>query len=136
MKMKQILCGVDFSEASVRAFETAVELAQTFKAELHVIHTIEADPSAAPNLALEAKATSAMDALVAPAQEEFEDVQLTSEVTTGSAFVEILSRARERHCDLITLGAKGVTMLGERLVGSTSEHVVKEAPCSVLIVRA
>jgi nucleotide-binding universal stress UspA family protein len=99
-----------------------------------VLHTIEAD-SSVPNLALEEKATRAMDALVAPAQEQFPDVRLATEITTGTAFVELLSRARERHCDLITLGAKGITLLGERLVGSTSEHVVKDAPCSVLIVR-
>jgi nucleotide-binding universal stress UspA family protein len=135
MKLKQILCGVDFSEPSVGAFETAVELAQRFKAELYVLHTIEAD-SSVPNLALEEKAARAMDALVAPAQEKFPDVLLATEITTGTAFVELLSRARERHCDLITLGAKGITLLGERLVGSTSEHVVKDAPCSVLIVRA
>jgi nucleotide-binding universal stress UspA family protein len=135
MKLKQILCGVDFSESSLSAFETAVELAQRFNAGLYVLHTIEAD-SSVPNLALEDKATRAMDALVAPAQEKFPDVRLATEITTGTAFAEILSRARERHFDLITLGAKGITMLGERLVGSTSEHVVKEAPCSVLIVRA
>jgi nucleotide-binding universal stress UspA family protein len=135
MKLKQILCGVDFSDSSLSAFETAVELAQRFNAELYVLHTIEAD-SSVPNLALEEKANRAMDALIAPAQEKFPDVRLATEITTGTAFVEILSRARERHFDLITLGAKGISMLGERLVGSTSENVVKEAPCSVLIVRA
>ncbi len=134
MKLNKILCGVDFSETSIRAFETAVELARTFKAELHVIHVIEADPQV-PNLSLEAKAISAMDMLVAPAQETLHDVRLTSEVTTGLGFVEILNRARERRCDLIALGAKGITLLEETVFGSTSEHVVKEAPCSVLIVR-
>ena len=135
MKLKQILCGVDFSESSLSAFETAVELAQRFKAELYVLHTIEAD-SSVPNLALEEKANRAMDALIGPAQEKFPDLRLATEITTGTPFVEILSRARERDFDLITLGAKGISMLGERLVGSTSDNVVKEAPCSVLIVRA
>jgi nucleotide-binding universal stress UspA family protein len=133
MKPKKILCGVDFSEASVHAFETSVDLAHAFNAELHVIHAIEAEP--APDLALEGKATRAMDALVTQAVEKFQDLRVTSDVTTGSAFVEILNAAGQRHSDLIMLGDKGVTMLGERLVGSTSEHVVKEAPCSVLIVR-
>ena len=54
-------------------------------------------------------------------------VRLTSEVTTGRAFVEILSRVRERRHDLIVL-AKGITLLEETVFGSTSEHVVKEAP--------
>ena len=45
MKFKQILCGVDFSEASVKAFEAAVDIARSFKSELHVIHVVEADPA-------------------------------------------------------------------------------------------
>jgi len=116
MKLNQILCGVDFSETSVQAFEAAVEHARTFKADLHVIHVIEADP-AVPDLSLEAKAISAMDVLVAPAQETLNGVRLTSEVTTGRAFVEILSRVRERRCDLIVLGAKGITLLEETVFG-------------------
>src|SRR5262245_60854798 len=135
MKPNRILCGVDFSEASVRAFDTAVELAKTFKAVLHVIHVIEADVQT-PDLTLEAKATRAMDLLVGPEQKTFQAGRLTSEVTTGRGFVEILNRAREREIDWIVLGAKGVTLLEETVFGRTSEHIVKEAPCSVLIVKA
>ena len=115
MQLNQILSGVDFSEKSIRAFEAAVELARTFKADLHVIHVIEADP-AVPDLSLEAKAISAMDVLVAPAQETVNDVRLTSEVTTGLAFVEILNRVRERPCDLIVLGAKVLPCLKKQFL--------------------
>src|SRR5215471_10535475 len=103
VKFNQILCGVDFSETSIRAFETAVELARTFRSGLHVIHVIEADPQV-PDLTMEGKAISAMDMLVAPAAEILHE-RLTTEVTTGRGFVEILNRARTRRCDLITLGA-------------------------------
>ena len=133
MKTKRILCGVDFSESSVSAFETAVELARALRAEVHVLHVIEADP-ATPNLALEGKAINAMDLLVASAS-DLGDSQLTTEVTTGRAFTEILNRARERTFDLIVLGAKGIRLPEEAVFGGTSERVVKEAPCSVLIVR-
>src|SRR5215510_6850786 len=100
MKFKRILCGVDFSPASVKAFETAVELARSFKAELHVIHVIEVE-SATPDLTLKKKALAAMDTLVSPSTTTGPDLQITTEVTTGSAPFEILNRARERKVDLI-----------------------------------
>lgn len=70
MPFKRILCGVDFSEDSMRAFHVASELARQSKADLHVLHVIEAQPVAplllAPNelsemtLTLEERATAAM----------------------------------------------------------------------------
>src|SRR5215831_10188547 len=110
MKFEQILVGVDFSPASVKAFEAAVELARFFKAELHVIHVVEAEP-AVPDLSLEEKALAAMDALIQPATQDGGHLRITTEVTTGSASIEILNRARERQADLIALGTKGFTLL-------------------------
>jgi nucleotide-binding universal stress UspA family protein len=134
MKFKQIICGVDFSPASVQAFEAAVELARYFKAELHVIHIIEPDPPV-PLLALEEKALAAMDALVQPAVTDGGDYQITTEITTGSAPVEILNRARQRRADLIAIGATGVRLLGEGIVGGTAKNLFADAPCTVLTVR-
>jgi universal stress protein A len=133
MKFKRILCGVDFSQASVQAFETAVELARSFKAELHVIHVVEVE-AAGPDFSLEEKALAAMDTLIAPAVRDGRDLQITTEVTTGSASAEILNRAHERSVDLIALGTKGLTLLEEGIVGGVAERVFRGAPCSVLAV--
>jgi nucleotide-binding universal stress UspA family protein len=61
---------------------------------------------------------------------------MTTEITTGRASAEILNRARERAFDLIVLGANGIKLPEESVVGGSAEHVVREGPCSVLIVRA
>jgi nucleotide-binding universal stress UspA family protein len=134
MKFKRMLCGVDFSEPSINAFESAVELARALRADLHIIHVIEADPAGA-DLSLEEKAINAMNLLAASA-EALHDRRLTTEVTTGRAFVEILNRVRERDFDLVVLGAKGIKLPEEAVFGGTAERVMKEGPCSVLIVRA
>ena len=134
MKFNRILCAVDFSQASVKAFEAAVELARSFKAELHVIHVIESEPSV-PDLNLEQKAIAAMDALVQPAMTDDADLQMTTEVTTGAAYTEILNRARESRVDLIAIGAKGLRLLEEGLLGGTVRRVFTGAPCAVLAVR-
>jgi nucleotide-binding universal stress UspA family protein len=132
MNFKRILCAVDFSPTSVKAFEASVELARSFKAQLHVMHVVEAEPSV-PNLALEEKAIAAMNALISSVVAD--DIDLTSEVTTGTAFVEILKRARELNVDLVSMGTKGLTLLEERVFGGTAKRVFSEAPCSVLAVR-
>jgi nucleotide-binding universal stress UspA family protein len=55
-------------------------------------------------------------------------------VKTGKAYRGILDTAHERQCDLIVLGAHGglANVLG---LGSTTNHVLREANCPVLTVR-
>ena len=48
---------------------------------------------------------------------------------------EILSAIEKYHIDLVVLGTRGRTGLKRFLLGSVSEWVLTEAPCSVLIVR-
>jgi nucleotide-binding universal stress UspA family protein len=75
------------------------------------------------------------ETLVESAQPSLEGLAFTTEVTRGRAFVEIVRRAREWKADLTVLGSKGTTSLEEIIIGGTAEGVVKEAPCSVLVVR-
>jgi nucleotide-binding universal stress UspA family protein len=76
-----------------------------------------------------------MEALVATAKKAFNGTPVTTEITRGRAYVEILHKAHEWKADLIVLGAKGLTLPEEAFSGSTAERVMKEAQCSVLIVR-
>jgi nucleotide-binding universal stress UspA family protein len=129
----------------MEAFRQAVELARLFASHLYILHVIEARPvvhdligiDEAGEMAvdLEEKATAAMESLAASSASALEGVPLTLEATAGRAFVEILNHARDWRADLIALGAKGATALERIVVGSTAENVMKDAPCSVLIVR-
>jgi nucleotide-binding universal stress UspA family protein len=145
MVFNRILCAVDFSETSLEAFRRAAEIARRFASSFYVLHVIEARP-VAPYLIgvdavgemavdLEEKATAALESLVESSASDLEGVPLTLEVTAGRAFVEILNRARDWEADLIVLGAKGAMALEQIIVGGTAERVMKEAPCSTLIVR-
>jgi nucleotide-binding universal stress UspA family protein len=144
MKFKRILYGVDFLPASVKAFEAALELAQSFQAALHVMHVIEAYPvvpalpapsSEEATISLEEKAEEAMEALIMREAKILEGAPLTTEITRGRAYVEILNRARDFQADLIVLGAEGFPWPEEAVGGGAAEHVFKGASCSVLIVR-
>ncbi|MCZ8054719.1 MAG: universal stress protein, partial [Microcystis sp. LE19-12.2C] len=43
--------------------------------------------------------------------------------------------AREENIDLIVIGRRGRSGLGELFLGSVSNYVLHHAPCSVLIVQ-
>ena len=137
MRFKRILCAVDFSPDSLAAFDVAVETARLYSASLHIFHVIEAQPAVPPQVEIRIieEANAAMEKLVASAESSLDGLAFTTEVTSGQAFVEIVERAREWRADLIVLGSKGITSLEEIIIGGTAENVMKEAPCSVLVVR-
>lgn len=56
-------------------------------------------------------------------------------VAEGRPAEEILAQVRERAIDLVAIGSRGSGSFKRLLLGSTSEQVLREAPCSVLIVR-
>jgi nucleotide-binding universal stress UspA family protein len=56
-------------------------------------------------------------------------------VAEGRAAEEILKQVREKAIDLVVMGSRASGPLKRLLLGSTSEQVLRFAPCSVLIVR-
>jgi len=89
MPFKRILCGVDFSKESIRAFHTAVELARTTKAALHVLHVLEAQPVipgwlprsglSEVTLLLEEKAGAATEKLIKPGARELKGLKIAAD---------------------------------------------------------
>jgi universal stress protein A len=145
MAFVRILCGVDFSKASLAAFQQAVELTRMGAGRLCIIHSIEAQPFISDlfgademgktAIKLDEKASAALESLVASSGSALEGIPFTTEITAGRAFAEILNYARDWSADLIVLGAEGATSLEQIVIGSTAERVMKDALCSVLIVR-
>ena len=62
-------------------------------------------------------------------------LSVTPLVRDGIPGAEILSAIEKYRIDLVVLGTRGRTGLKRFLLGSVSEWVLTEAPCSVLIVR-
>ena len=54
----------------------------------------------------------------------------------GRPFAEIIAYARENEICLIVMGTHGRGALAHVLLGSTTEKVVRKAPCAVMTVRA
>ncbi len=56
-------------------------------------------------------------------------------VKQGHASQEILNTIKEENVDLAVVGSRGFGPVQRLFAGSTSEHLLVHAPCSVLIVR-
>ncbi len=146
LTLKKILCPIDFSDLSLNALRYAVDLAETFHAELHLLHVFEGydELSLNPEVAMSpmpewilklrevcreklAAMPSADLACRCPA--------LVRANREGPAIHEILDYAAHQKIDLIVLATHGRTGLKHLLMGSVAENIVRSARCPVLTIR-
>ncbi len=142
---KHILCPIDFSKASLRSLEYALSLSKEADARLTLIHALDALPEEVPPETLRFDVLGYADYLRRVAGDRL--LRLIPEgarewchpevvVAPGKAYRGILKTAEERHADLIVMGVVGRGSLDLLLFGSTTEHVVRQATCPVLSIRA
>src|SRR3954470_24382986 len=137
MPFQRILAAVDFSPNSLDAFRVAADMAPFHLGPLHLLHVIEPQPAVTGEAAMDLvqKANTAIEELVGSLQPPIDGAKLTSEVASGRAFDEIIERARQWRADLIIVGTRGTRLLEDILLGGTAEQVIKDSPCSVLVVK-
>jgi nucleotide-binding universal stress UspA family protein len=145
MTIRSVLCPVDFSAAALEAVEFAMDVANRANASVTFLHVIEwlaeEDPRQTSHVAvpefrqsLLQNAREQLDALVARQQPLERGVKM--EVAAGRAHRQIARVASDMKADLIVLGAHGRGGPPLAALGSTSEQVVRAAPCPVLTVRS
>ena len=64
-----------------------------------------------------------------------EKVKVDSKMLDGTPFVEIVRYARDEKKDLIIMPTHGRSGIAHMFLGSTTERVVRKAPCPVLVLR-
>lgn len=143
-KFQRVLAAVDFSEVSVGALKTALDLAGTLGADVKVLHVV---PEQAAALPLEGGAMYVEDVdagLLKQAREDLarflEDhassaAELQFEVKGGEPAAEINRYAHEWHADMIVLGTHGRSGISHLLMGSVAERVLREANVPVMCIR-
>jgi nucleotide-binding universal stress UspA family protein len=145
LEVKRILCPLDFSEFSARAYRHAESLAQHYRAKLIAQHTVElwrypsASFAATANLYDEYCKT-----LRGNGEEQLKEfvknytqseVQPELIVEEGIAADSILSSAQEQKADLIVMGTHGLRGFDRLMLGSVTDRVMRRATCPVLAVR-
>jgi nucleotide-binding universal stress UspA family protein len=141
----RILCAVDFSPASRRALEYAVSLAAADGPGVHVLHVVELFVEGATRDTAILDTPDFRAGVLRVARERLHDAipdplrnacPITESVTMGKTWKEILRVAHEEQADLIALGVEGRSAADLFLFGSNTQHVVRQAECPVLTVRA
>lgn len=142
---KTILCSIEFSDPSMRALEYALTLAEETGARLVMLHVVEqlVDAPAgelSPFSLQEYRRHLEEDARVRlrSAVPDEARVWCTPEerVLSGKAYRAILDIAQQEKVEVIVMGVHGKGALSRRLFGSTTHHVIREARCPVLTLRA
>lgn len=142
---KRILVGCDFSSDSEQAFQFCLSMAQEFESELHLVHVVEpaeykdlykmpADASDKFKEELFDMIRGKLQSMVPP--DALNWLNLRTGLMVGKSYVEIVRYAEMHDIELIALGTRGHGMVEDLLVGSTTDRVIRRAPCPVLSVGA
>lgn len=143
-KLHKILLPVDFSDASNLALDYAVMLAETMQSELFILHVIE--KAVYPlNLGLSKDNLSKLDLEMEKAVERemaklaekinASSVKFTTYILYGSPSEEIVKFAADINADMICISTNGRSGFEHLIFGSTTEKVLRKAPCPVFAVK-
>ncbi len=147
IKIKNILCPTDFSECSYYALKYASTLAEQFKSTLHVIHILPLLPFChAPYYFSEDDFFVMRSKTIDSINKELDTVcktKVSPEVVCKREVIKedtppfkgIVECVKEKEIDLIVIATHGITGIKHSLFGSTTERVVRHAPCPVLTVK-
>jgi len=139
---RKILCPVDYSDASKRALINAITLTKRFGAKLTVIHIFEPievssigssiNSEEENNIRRDRKELEFNNFLD---QFNFESIRYNTELLEGVPFLDILRAIKKKKSDLLIMGTTGKTGLSRLLMGSVTEKVTRELPCSFITTK-
>jgi nucleotide-binding universal stress UspA family protein len=125
-RVRTILYPTDFSSYSNQAYLHAVALADTHRAALSVLYV------ATPGQEGEREYWRGQLEQIRPANPS---IPFSHILLEGDPAAEIVRYASEAGLDLIVMGTHGRTGTDRLLMGSVAEKVLRDAPCSVLVVK-
>jgi nucleotide-binding universal stress UspA family protein len=137
---KRILVANDGSPGAVKALAAAIEIAQQTGAELHMI-TVEELPRFPASIdeideeKTEANHRLAPMAATARADAAAAGIEIEVHLVPGHVVEAIVGLIRGRDIDLLAVGFMGHSALYERIIGGTTDQLVRLAPCAVLVVK-
>lgn len=142
------LSAVDLSRSSVAGVVHAADLVRRFGGALSILHVISMPQDISPVIdgpdalpeTLETHlgeeigwARQELDAMLADAAPDLEDVSPTIDIHPGYPIHEVLDVLEKRDANLLTLGSHGRSRFADVMLGSTGRTLLKKAPCTVLL---
>ena len=143
INVKSILCPVDFSPQSKRALKNAITVARRFNAEL-IIFSVYKEVSSGPlNIALNLdKENERIQSEHIKMFNSFlkgfnlTDLDWDKEIRKGDPAKEILAAISTYESNLLIIGTTGKSGLTRMILGSVTEKVIREVPCSFITVKS
>jgi nucleotide-binding universal stress UspA family protein len=139
-----ILCSVDYSDASERALNNAIKIARAFGARLFVVNVFEPmEYRYSPRFEIDYEQENKKNQLENSrrftdflAGFNFTGLDVQKEILKGSSHEEIVRYVQENSVDLLFMGAVGKTYLQRIFLGSVTEKVIREFPCSMVVTKS
>lgn len=136
----KILAANDGSAGGQKALSAAIELARPISAELHMVTVEELPrfPASIDEVAEEKDEANHRFARVveaAKAQAADAGMHLETHLVPGHVAGAVIGLLNQLSVDLLVVGFMGHSRLYERIIGSTTDRLVRLAPCAVLVVK-
>ncbi len=137
MKPSMIVVAVNGHNADVDAVKLACELSKRSKANIYAVYVIEVKRSLPLDAVIDSEMKKAEDILTRAEDVAAEmDCELETDIIqardVGPAIVD---EAVQREADLIIVGLNQKRRFGAFSLGNVVPHILKEAPCRVLLYR-
>jgi len=145
---KKILVAIDGSPYSDKAAEEAVRMAagnpSQFKSKIYAMLVLPSTPRStftdfvpAPPITETKEWDELRERVFYVIEKDAKEVDIPLEIKVvyGDPADELVKFAEQEQIDVIVIGSTGKGFLKRQLLGSVSNKVVKNAPCSVYIVR-
>ena len=142
-RLKKILVPVDFSECAKKALRYAIPFAEQHDAEIVLLYVAPSSTYVGGEYGMIDVTAIDADLRVSgekrlknfAAEEIPAKLDSQTVVRSGSPTTEIVELAEKLPADVIVISTHGYSGLKHVLLGSVAEHVVRHAPCPVLVVR-
>tara|TARA_R110002050_G_scaffold286468_3_gene436961 strand:- start:43131 stop:43994 length:864 start_codon:yes stop_codon:yes gene_type:complete len=144
--MKTILYSTDFSENSAAALNYSYSLSQQLDARLVITHVfdyptilgLEGLDEPFPHLeenAFEANLKKLNEFCKKHLGKKIDNPNIQLEVVEDTSVTNgIISKAQEWNAFMVVVGMRGSSVLREMVMGNTTKHLIKKAPCPVLAI--
>jgi nucleotide-binding universal stress UspA family protein len=141
IRLQRVLVPTDFSDSARHALTYGVSFAEEYRAELLLLHVVETVPMGYASELFPVPMAEVFQQVSGYARTELarlsevasqKGIAVRELVVQGKPSAEIVRVARDEAVDMIVLGTHGRGVLDKALFGSTTERVVRKAPCPVL----
>jgi len=137
MDFRKILVAVNGTDIDEEAIQLACSLARKSRGKIYVTYVIEMDRTLPIDAEVDTemkKAEAALDSAESCAEKC--DYEISTDLLQARAIgPALVNECTERDVDLLIIGMNYKTRFGEFSLGDVAPHVLKNAPCRVMLLR-